>query len=139
MSSPAEVDVVKRFYEAINEGEIDLAIGLMAEDVRWSRPPDVPVTGTLEGIEAVRKMWRAFAGSLERFEIEPTGLDAHGDRVLARITMRGEGPDGSGAFEFAGAQVFRVRDGAIGEVLEFRSLPEAEAALGTGTADADRP
>jgi ketosteroid isomerase-like protein len=129
VSEPAEIRVVKRFYESINDGEIDLAIGLLSEDVRWSRPPDVPVTGTLEGTEAVRKMWRAFAGNLERFEIEPTGLEPHGDRVLARITMRGQGQDGSGAFEFAGAQVFRVRDKAIAEVLEFRSLPEAQAAL----------
>ena len=127
-ASPA-VEVVERFYEAINDGEIDLAVGLFAEDVRWSRPPDVPVTGTLEGVEAVRKMWRAFAGNVERFEIEPTGLDVHGDQVLARITMRGEGHDGSTAFEFAGAQVFRVRGEAIAEVLEFRSLPEARSAL----------
>jgi ketosteroid isomerase-like protein len=129
VSEPAELRLVERFYGAINGGEIDLAIGLLSEDVRWSRPPDVPVTGTLEGTEAVRKMWRAFAGALERFEIEPTRLDLHGDQVLARITIRGEGPDGAGPFEFAGAQVFRIRDGAIGEALEFRSIPEAEAAL----------
>jgi ketosteroid isomerase-like protein len=123
------ISVVRGFYEAINEGEIDRAVGLLAEDVRWSRPPDVPVTGTLEGVEAVRKMWRAFAGALESFEIEPTGLDVHGDQVLARITMRGEGPNGGGGFEFAGAQVFRVRGDRVAEVLEFRSLPEAQAAL----------
>ena len=49
--------------------------------------------------------------------------------VLAAITMRGVPSDGRGPFEFGGAQVFRVVDGLIAEVWEFRSLPEARALL----------
>ena len=124
----APTHTVHAFFEAINGGAVDEAVGLLSDDVRWSRPPDVPITGTLEGIEAVRKMWRAFTGSLESFEIEPRRLQESGERVLAPITMRGTGRDG-GSFEFGGAQVFRVAGDRIVEVHEFRSLPEARALL----------
>ena len=95
--------------------------------MRWHRPPDVPITGTVEGAEAVAKMWRSFGGSLDSFEIRPSRTEAQGDRVMAPITMRGSGPNGD--FEFGGAQVFRVEDGRIAEVWEFRSLPEARELL----------
>ena len=130
---------VQAFYDAINSGRMDDALALLAEDVRWSRPPDVPITGTLEGVEQVRTMWAAFTESLERFEIEPTGFESPGAEhagaqgrtpgLLAIITMRGTAPDGRGDFEFGGCQVFRVRAGQITEVREFRSLDEGRAAI----------
>ena len=128
--SEENAEIARRLYRAINEGELDNAIELLAEDVRWSRPPDVPITGTLKGVEAIRGMWRGVTDALQAFEIEPTGVDEYGDRVLARITMRGTGVEEGGSFEFSGAHVLTMRDGQIESVQEFRSLPEAEAALG---------
>lgn len=125
-----EVDAeatVASLYAAINAGRAGDGLGMLAGDVRWHRPPDVPITGTIEGAEAVARMWRSFAGSLESFEIEPTRTERSGDRVMTPITMRGSGPNGD--FEFGGAQVFRIEDGLIAEVWEFRSLPEARRLL----------
>ena len=123
MTGPGEP--VEALYEAINGG--GGVRELLSEDVRWHRPPDVPITGTVEGAAAVAKMWHSFAGSLKSFEIAPSRLEVSGDRVLAPITMRGSGADGD--FEFGGAQVFRVTEGRIAEVWEFRSLPEARELL----------
>ena len=123
MSSAEET--VEAFYDAVNEGRVDDAP--LANDVLWHRPPDVPITGTVEGAESVAKMWRSFGGSLESFEIRPSRLEANGERVMAPITMSGSGPNGS--FEFGGAQVFRVEESRIAEVWEFRSLPEAGEVL----------
>ena len=66
-ASASAPETVRAFYRAVNEGSPDEAIALLSEDVRWNRPPDVPVTGTLEGAEAVRKMFlrlRRAAGEL---------------------------------------------------------------------------
>jgi ketosteroid isomerase-like protein len=60
---------VNAFYAAINSGEAAMGLGMLAEDVRWRRPPDVPVTGTIEGLDEARKMWRAFGGSLQIAEV----------------------------------------------------------------------
>ena len=71
-------------FTAVNEGSPDEAIALLSEDVRWNRPPDVPVTGTLEGAEAVRR-WgtclRRAAGELR----DGAGRAARGQRrIVAR-------------------------------------------------------
>ena len=119
--------VIEDFSSAVNSGSIDEALALLAPDVHWHRPPDVPITGTLEGAEQVGKMWRALMGPLERLEVVPSRFEHGGDRVLATVTFRGSGE--SGDFEFSGAQVFTIRDGLIAEVHEFRSLPEARELL----------
>jgi ketosteroid isomerase-like protein len=125
----AAEETVRAFYDALNSGRLEDALGLLAADVRWSRPPDVPVTGTLEGVAEVRRMWVALSESLESFEVVPTGFEASGSALLAIVTMRGTAPDGRGDFEFGGCQVFRMREGEIAEVREFRSLPEARELL----------
>ena len=123
--------MVERFYEALNEGDTEGAVALLAPEVSWDRPPDVPITGTVNGREEIREMWASFAEATGAFEIEPTGYESpdveDADRVLARVTFRGE-TDGR-AFEFSGAQVFTVRYGGITRVQEFRDLEQARDAL----------
>lgn len=118
---------IEAFSSAVNSGSIDEALALLAPDVHWHRPPDVPITGTLEGVEQVGKMWRALMGPLDRFEIVPSRFEHRSGRVLATVTFRGSGE--SGDFEFSGVQVFAIRDGLIAEVHEFRSLDEGRALL----------
>ena len=123
--------MLERFYEALNEGDVDGAVGLLAPEVSWDRPPDVPITGTVNGREEVRKMWASFTDTAGAFEIEPTGFEApdseDADRILARVTFRG-GVEGN-SFEFSGAQVFTIRYGGITRVQEFRDLEQARSAL----------
>jgi ketosteroid isomerase-like protein len=124
--------MLERFYEALNEGDVDGAVALLAPEVSWDRPPDVPVTGTVHGREEIRKMWASFVEQAGSFEIEPTGFEGpdseDADRVLVRVTFRG-GSEEAGAFEFSGAQVFTVRYGGITRVQEFRDLEQARNAL----------
>ena len=122
-------DAVEAFYRAINAGDAEDGLGMLSADVRWHRPPDVPITGTVEGAKNVGRMWRAFTQNVTGFEIAPSRLEVNGDMVLVPITMRGTGKDGKSPFEFAGVQVLRVDGGMIAEVWEFRSLPEARALL----------
>lgn len=124
---PPGASTVRSLYAAIASGDLGAAAALLDPAVLWHRPPDVPVTGTLEGAEEVRGMWEAFAGSLERFEIVPSRFEAGAGLLMAPVTFRGSSP--SGEFEFGGAQVFSVANGLIAEVWEFRSLPEARELL----------
>ena len=124
--------MLERFYEALNEGDVEGAVALLAPEVSWDRPPDVPVTGTVNGREEIQEMWASFREHAGRFEIEPTGFEApdtdEADKVLARITFRGQSDDGT-PFEFSGAQVFTIRYGGITRVQEFRDLEQARDAL----------
>ena len=128
-ASASAPETVRAFYRAVNEGSPDEAIALLSEDVRWNRPPDVPVTGTLEGAEAVRKMFLAFGEPLESFEMEPGELREVGDAIVAPVTFRGIPRDGEGRpFTFSGCQVFTLREGRIASVSEFKTLDEGLAA-----------
>ena len=129
--SEADERVIEAFAEAVNAGDLERGLGLLSPEVRWHRPPDVPITGTLEGPEQVGKMWRAMMGPLERFEVVPGRFEHGAGRVLATVTFRGGGERGD--FEFSGAQVFAIHDGRIAEVHEFRSLPEARELLSSGS------
>jgi ketosteroid isomerase-like protein len=124
----SHVDTVRAFYETVNGGGDPGEIAAMLrEDVRWQRPPDVPITGTLEGREKVRQMFAAFGESLERFEIEPGEMEQVGEAIVVPVTFRGSPRDGR-AFAFAGTQVFTVKDGAITSVSEFKTVEEGRAA-----------
>ena len=131
---PEGLDQIRALYAAINAGELETALELMSPDVSWSRPPDVPVTGTIHGRDKVTRMWDAFGDPLTGFEIEPTRLRELGEGVLAHVTFRGtvKGADGEdSSFEFAGVQSFRLDGGGlIADVREFRTVPEGEADLG---------
>jgi ketosteroid isomerase-like protein len=123
-----DVDTVRAFYETVNGGgDPDEIAAMLREDVRWHRPPDVPITGTLEGRDKVRQMFAAFGESLERFEIEPGEMEQVGEGIVVPVTFRGSPRDGR-AFAFAGSQVFTVEDGAIASVSEFKTLEEGRAA-----------
>ena len=54
---PEGLDQIRALYAAINAGELETALELMSPDVSWSRPPDVPVTGTIHGRDKVTRMW----------------------------------------------------------------------------------
>lgn len=121
------------FYDAVNDGELEDASALLAEDVRWTRPPDVPLTGTIEGRAKVEQMWRSFQVPMEGFRIDPTQLRDLGEGALAHVTFSGTYDEGGKKtpFEFSGAQTFRVgEDGLISEIREFKTIPEGEADLG---------
>lgn len=125
-------DTVERLYEAINSASLDDAAEIMSPEVAWARPPDAPITGTVHGREKVAKMWRAAAEPLESLRIEPTRIRELGDGILAHVTISGTGGEegARSSFEFSGSQTFRFReDGAIAEVREFKTIPEAEADL----------
>jgi ketosteroid isomerase-like protein len=124
----SHLGTVRAFYETVNGGgDPDEIAALLGEDVRWHRPPDVPITGTLEGREKVRRMFAAFGESLERFEIEPGEMEQVGEAIVVPVTFRGSPRDGR-AFAFAGSQVFTVEDGVITSVSEFKTLEEGRAA-----------
>jgi ketosteroid isomerase-like protein len=121
-------DTVRAFYETVNGGgNPDEIAAMLSEDVRWHRPPDVPITGTLEGREKVRQMFAAFGDSLERFEIEPGEMEQVDEMIVVPVTFRGSPREGR-AFAFAGSQTFVVEDGKIASVREFKTLEEGRAA-----------
>lgn len=74
--------LVRRFYEAIDSGNVDAMDELVAEDYVDHSPFPFPVPSGREGLKAAfRILWEATPG---RHEIEDQV--AEGDRVVTRLT-----------------------------------------------------
>ncbi len=112
-------DIVRRFYEGWNSGDIDFE-GLVAEDVVNHQPEVEPEHGRDRFAEAIRGVMTAVPDS--RWMISDV-LDG-GDRVAVRITwtgtykgssFRGLPIAGPGAFSAEHIHIYRIADGKLAE------------------------
>ncbi|MFJ6794949.1 ester cyclase [Streptomyces sp. NPDC091268] len=86
MTTEENKRLVRRFYEQIDQGNIDALDELVAEDYVDHSPPPFPVAASgREGLKEVfRLFWDATPGT---HEVEQQ--IAEGDKVVTRITARG--------------------------------------------------
>ena len=86
MSAESNKALVRRFYEAIDAGDLDAMDELVAEDYLDHSPPPWPVPDGREGLKAAFRMfWDATPG---RHVIEDQ--IAEGDKVVTRLTAYGK-------------------------------------------------
>ena len=115
-------EMVKRFFEEWNKGNIEIADELYAPEYRWyyssTTPNPMP---RKETIEFFRMFLKAFPDA--NWTIQ--GLFPVGDRVIAWLTVRGihkgefQGIQATGNnVEFNGFDMFRFKDGKIVEERE---------------------
>ena len=112
--------LVRRFYEAIDAGNLDAMDDLVAEDYINHHPPPFPGVG--QGREGVKQMfkilWEATPGT---HEIEDQ--IAEGDRVVTRLTAHGrhEGdlpgpiPATGNELHVSAVAIHRIADGKLAE------------------------
>jgi uncharacterized protein len=101
------------------------------EHVEWDlRDTSSPMAGLYHGREAVRDLYRHWAGAFSdwRFEVERL-IDA-GDQVVAFVTERGHGRGSGVEVEMKRANVTTFRDGRIVRFRSFSSRDDALRAAG---------
>src|SRR5438132_169654 len=112
-------DVVRRFYEDWNSGDINFA-DLVAEDIVNHQPETEPERGRSRFADAVGRVMAAVPDS--RWTI--LDMLADGDRVAVRITwsgtfgaaqFRGLAIAAPGAFSTEHIHIYRVADGTLAE------------------------
>ena len=77
---------------------------LLTPDVRWHRPPDVPITGTLEGTEKCERMWAGFDGPAGALRDRALAFEHRRRPRAGHVTFRGTARAATSSS--AGAQVF---------------------------------
>jgi ketosteroid isomerase-like protein len=128
---PNNVDIVREAYDAVNRGELDMAVSCIAPDMEYVASGAVPgATGVFMGPEGVKEF---IAGLYEEFD-EPRSdvselLDA-GDQVLVSATARGRGKLSGVEATWDTWQLWTVRDGKLVRGQGFTSREEALAAAG---------
>jgi ketosteroid isomerase-like protein len=87
--SSANVEIVRRAFEAWNGGDPEAALDLLDPDVEWRLPPNFPDEQAWHGRDAVVHGLSGVAGSFEDFRIEVQELIDAGDRVVALVRFHG--------------------------------------------------
>jgi predicted ester cyclase len=118
MSLEENKQLVRRFYQEIDQGNIDALDELLAPDYLDHSPPPFPVSPGREGVkETFRLFWTATPGH-HRIEDQ----FAEGDRVITRLTAFGrhEGdlpgaPRTGNQLEMGAIVIHRIADGRLVE------------------------
>lgn len=86
------VELVKRGYEAWNQGDRSWVLEHMSEDVEWITPPEDPDPGTYRGYEGVERFWSQWRAAVGQLAFEIEDISEAGDHVIvtARRSGRGE-------------------------------------------------
>ena len=127
--SEESLAVVRRIWDAFGANDPEPALALFADDIEWTPAADEPETGTLQGKEAVQGLFLQWLTSFDDFQSEPLEYVEADDLVV--LTLRFSGMmRGSGAeVAFEETQVYRVSDGLVREVREYRTKDEAMKAV----------
>lgn len=113
-------DLVRRFYEASNRGDMESCLALLAEDVRWTNIGSTPFSGSFSGkAELTARLLGPLFGQLKtgiRATIDQ--VIAEGDRVVVQLRGEAETHDGQ-PYNNTYCHVFTIRDGLVREVTEY--------------------
>ena len=121
-----DVELIRR----LQGRDLDGVFAALHPDIVWTTPDDELDGGTLRGIESVRALFESWRETFEDFWAEAEEILELGDWVVARMRWYGTARMTGMALELRSTNAYRVRDGLIVEVREFRDADHAVAALG---------
>jgi ketosteroid isomerase-like protein len=130
--SSENVEIVRRAYEAWNEGDPDAAIALLDSRVEWTLPAHFPDAETWRGRERVVDGLRTMSTSWDSLSLEVQELIDAGDRVVALVHIHGRAA--VTGLDLAGmgvdAHLWTLRAGRVVAVRMYGGTGEALAEIG---------
>ena len=124
--SQENVEVVRRFFEAIRRGDLAAALACLAPDVEYEVGQELPMRGR----DAVRAMWERWGSDWENYKLLPEEFIDAGDHVVVTVRCSGRGRGSGVEVDDRTFDVYTVRDGKCVRKLEFKVRSEALEAAG---------
>jgi ketosteroid isomerase-like protein len=125
--SQENVEIVRRFYDALNDGDWDAVFRDAHPDIELTTQRG-PNAGTRRGREGVQGFGEDYLAAFDRSVIEPEQFFEKGDQVVVLVTRRARPKGGSVDIVVRNGHLWTVRDGRI---LSMKSFPDPEKALET--------
>ena len=116
MVSDHDTDVLRRFYDAINDEDVEAAMDLCDRQVQVYLPPDVVSAVAPRGHRDVSAYLREFMDSWHMYRPEPEDFVRSGDQVVALVHLRARGKGSRFEIEEEVADVFKVDEGKISQL-----------------------
>jgi ketosteroid isomerase-like protein len=125
-------DVIKRRYEAFNNGDAEALSDVFADDVRWEGPnaEGVPMSGVHEGKDAVLQALGQIGERFETVSVRPDEMIEEGDTVVVLSHLEAKARTDA-EVKLPGAEVFRMSGGKIKRVQNLSDTAELQKALGS--------
>jgi ketosteroid isomerase-like protein len=133
-ASEENVNLLRRFYESFNQGDLDSVLELCTEDVEVYKDPEVVemvAAFTPRGQERVAQYLRGWLESWSDYQVRPQEFLQSGDEVAALTEARARGPNSQFEIEGEMADVFTVRDGRIARFRLYIERSDALDSLGS--------
>jgi uncharacterized protein len=132
---PDNVEILKRAYQALNEGDINAALDVLEPDAEWSEQhSELPEASTYRGREAIRAFLESFLESWNEFKQETERLVDVGDRVAVLLLSTARGRGSGIEVERRYAHLWTMRNGKGTRVEAYADQEAALAALGPARA-----
>lgn len=122
----ADVDALRRGYEALNKGDVSVVLELLDPDLEWHEPGDSPEAGTHRGRDSFERFFRGWIDSFDGFRVEPERVVAHDDKLIAIVHQSGRGRASGVRVDARLAHVWTVSDG---RAVRWEAVADPDAAL----------
>jgi ketosteroid isomerase-like protein len=132
-ASSDNVELLRRFYESFNQGDLDAVLELCTEDVELYKDPEVVEmvsAFTPSGQERIAQYLRGWLDSWSDYQARPEEFVQSGDEVAAFTQLRARGKNSQFEIEGSMADVFTVRDGRIARFRLYVQRSDALDSLG---------
>jgi ketosteroid isomerase-like protein len=123
--SEENVEIVRRVYDALDEGDLPRVLEEAEPEFEWM-PPEQDMQGQVQGPESLRRFLEDQNEAFEDFRVEAEELKDHGDQVLALIRVRGRGRASGVKFDIRAATLWTFRGGRL---IRGQVFPERGKAL----------
>jgi uncharacterized protein len=121
MNEDSNLQVVQSGYEKFAKGDIEGLLGLFDDDIRWTVPEieNASFGGSRQGHEAVGEFFRQLSEDEEITEFVPKEFIAQDDRVVVLGRSTSTVKSTGNTYSTDWVHVFRLKNGKVGEFLEF--------------------
>jgi ketosteroid isomerase-like protein len=124
------VEIVRRWIEAFNRGDVAGVLEVADPDVEWWNREDDPGAPVSQGHDGLTTGIAELEESLAELRVEPKEFIEAGESVVVPVRVVGRGRESGASFEEHEVHVFTLRDGKVTEGREYRENSEALKAVG---------
>jgi hypothetical protein len=125
--SRENVEIVRRGYDAYDEGDIDAVLDTFHPEIEWKQ---VEQPNAVHGHEGVLRAWEEWSEPFEEdLRAEVQELIDVGDHVVAVVSHRGSGRESGIEVDMHTYLVYTLRDGKVVRMVEYLTKEEAYAGL----------
>jgi ketosteroid isomerase-like protein len=130
--SRERVERVLGLYRLFNEGKFEQALQELPAEIEWVVLEVLPDQGPYRGREGVRRFWRTWQETFERFRVEILEVHDLDDQVVVMMRVGGTGRDsGIEVDSPAFPSVWTWRDDKLVRMEMFTDEDSVRAAIGT--------